>query len=229
MVTSLEDKVWKKGLSVTVRRQRHGNWTCFSFLPQDERENLVHPLINEPHRNFQSSICLPDKHHVEFSLSARWQTPLSSALQGIITNSWGGRLFSNPKGSGDGPTVCYYLLCSRREPWASVPDHPLTITESLFATHRPSQLPYRTVTHVCYLKAAMVMEDTRFRGSYSNTKLVFLVLLKQYNGVWENSRKWPSSCYPDFSHWYQTLQLRRHLQDVSCCFQSSFWKSSVCR
>lgn len=139
---------------------------AFHFSPKTVqcRENLVHPLINEPHWNFQSSICLPDKHHVEFSLSARWQTPLSSALRGIITNSWGGRLFSNPKGSRDVPTVCYYLLCSQREPRASVPDHPLTITESLFATHRPSQLPYRTVTHVCYLKATMVMEDMRLAG-----------------------------------------------------------------
>lgn len=42
--------------------------------------------------------------------------PSSSTPQGVMTNSWGGWLFSNPNGNGDVQTVCYYLLCSWSEP-----------------------------------------------------------------------------------------------------------------
>lgn len=58
------------------------------------------------------------RREVLFSLSACRQTqpPPSSTPEGVMTNSWGGRLFSNPNGNGDVQTACYYLRCSWSEP-----------------------------------------------------------------------------------------------------------------
>lgn len=66
--------------------------------------------------------------------------PLSSTPQGVMTNSWGGWLFSSPNGNGDVQTVCYYLLCLWSALWYLTTHSP---TVSHTHTLCCSAVPYR--------------------------------------------------------------------------------------
>lgn len=98
--------------------------------------------------------------------------PPSSTPQGVMTNSWGGRLFSSPNGNGDVQTVCYYLPCSWSEPWY-LTTHSPTVSHSHFSL--PIS-PLCCLIGLCdslvhHLKPPMVMEDTQhFRRYSSNNK-----------------------------------------------------------
>lgn len=120
------------------------------------------------------------------SLSACWQTqpPSSSTPQGVMTNSWGGCLFSNPNGNRDVQTVCYYLLCSWSEP------RYLT-THSPSVSHSHFSLPIGPLSHliglrdslVRHLKPPMVIEGTLDFRSYSSDCKCLNVPLEEVHSV----------------------------------------------
>lgn len=133
-------------------------------------------MINEPHSNSRRGEhgAWKTRREALLSLSACWQTrpPPSSTPQGVMTNSWGGWLFSNPNGNGDVQTVCYYLLCSWSEP-RYLTTHSPSVSHSHFSVPIG---PLSYLTGLCdslvrHLKPPMVMEGAPdFRRYSSNSK-----------------------------------------------------------